>query len=364
MRPPVRGHTVKLRGLWQHPATGILYHRTRAGGKTTLTPLPDLPTDHPDFLAAFIAAARSHAPPSAPKSGSLASHWRALLASDTFATLSTSYQGIMAREGALIAAGVGTAPARGLQSRHVRADVAQSGNPLARHKAWRFWGAWAFERGLISADPTRDVRRPVQAKTDGHPPWTATAITAYRTRWPIGTVPRAAMELLHWTGARISDAVRLGPGMIGRDGVLSYRQIKTRDPAYVPWSCDLPAYADPADLAMMLAAIKPLAGQMTFLATTTGRTRSVNALGTLIRESAQAAGLYLSAHGLRKTRAIALVEGGATTHHACAWTGHKTLGEIERYTAAMNRRKAVIGTPADHKNMGVESEIRASNPKT
>ena len=57
MRRGVR--SIRLKGLWIHPRSGLPYHRTRRGGKTVLTPLPpDLPHDHPDFLAAFSAAAR------------------------------------------------------------------------------------------------------------------------------------------------------------------------------------------------------------------------------------------------------------------------------------------------------------------
>ena len=60
------------------------------------------------------------------------------------------------------------------------------------------------------------------------------------------------------------------------------------------------------------------AGHMTFLATAQGRTRSIKALGTLIREAAIAADLSRSAHGLRKSRAIALAEAGASPHQIAA----------------------------------------------
>jgi integrase len=90
-----------------------------------------------------------------------------------------------------------------------------------------------------------------------------------------------------------------------------------------------------------LAAIST--GHMTFRATQTGRTRSSVALGHLIRESAAAAGFDKSAHGLRATRAIDLAENGATTHQVGAWTGHKSLKEIEHYTTDASRRRAVMG---------------------
>lgn len=94
----------------------------------------------------------------------------------------------------------------------------------------------------------------------------------------------------------------------------------------------------------MHAAIAPLADHMTFLATSKGGARTSTGLGTLIRESARAAGVAKSAHGLRKCRAIALAEAGATVHQIAAWTGHATLKEIDRYTRRADRRRAVMGT--------------------
>jgi integrase len=164
-----------------------------------------------------------------------------------------------------------------------------------------------------------------------------------RDRWPIGTTQRAIFELLHWTGARISDAVRLGPGMVRKEGVLVFRQQKTGEPANVPWTCTLPAYVDAADRDLMLAAISHLAGQMTFLATRHDRTRSGKSIGGDVSAAAKLAGVRKTAHGLRKTRATVLAEGGATASQIAAWTGHKTLAEVEHYTREYDRMRAVMG---------------------
>ncbi|MCJ7871677.1 tyrosine-type recombinase/integrase [Phaeobacter sp. J2-8] len=153
--------------------------------------------------------------------------------------------------------------------------------------------------------------------------------------------------LLHWTGARISDAVLIGPGMVGRDGVLAYRQGKTGGAAYVPWTCALPDYAKgmEPDRDMMHRALAAMQQeQMTLLATARGVTRSDKALGTMIREAAIDAKVAKTAHGLRKSRAVSLAESGATTLQIGAWTGHTTLKEISHYTESMDRRRAVTGT--------------------
>lgn len=342
MRQGLRRGVVVMRGLWRHPKTGKPYYRSRRDGKTVLVPLPaDLPEDHPDFISAWAEAARGKAAPERPKAGSVASIWAAALASPEAHRWTAAYRSVILRQSRLICAKAGHVQAAAVRERHVRADVAAASNPAARVKAWRFWGALAAEKGWIEADPTSSVK--VRApKSDGHPPWTEADIAAFRNRWPFGSVPRAAMELLHWTGCRVSDAVLIGPQMV-RGGVLSFRQVKTRDDAHVPWTCPVPSFAVAADRDAMHEALRPLAGQLTFLATVHGRTRSAKALSTMMQSACREAGIAVSAHGLRKTRAIKLVESGATPHQVGAWTGHQSLGEITRYTARMNRRAAVIG---------------------
>lgn len=125
-------------------------------------------------------------------------------------------------------------------------------------------------------------------------------------------------------------------------------QGKTGFQAFTPWTNFLPKYAErmEPDRAMMHAALACLAGQPTFLATEARKQRSANGLGNLIREAAREAGLVnKSAHGLRKTRAVELADAGATTKQISAWTGHQTLKEVEHYTRAANRRRAVMGLP-------------------
>lgn len=325
------------------------YLRSRRGGKTQLIPLPSLPHDHPEFLAAYAEARRrldQGAKARRPAPATLAALIDWALRSERFASRSQVYRTTLTRHFMELERSVGEAPWAGIAARHIRADVAAATSPADRLKAWRFLFALAVDAGKAAEDPSQGVSAPARPRSDGHPPWTAGESDAFRARWRVGTVPRAAFELLFWTGARIGDAVRLGPGMVGRDGVLAFRQNKTGGTAYVPWTCALPAYAAglEADRAMMHQALAALAGgQMTWLATAHGRTRSEKALGTAIRESARAAGIEKSAHGLRKARAVALADAGATTHQIGAWTGHESLKEIEHYTIEANRRKAVMG---------------------
>jgi integrase/recombinase XerD len=336
--------TVTLPCLWtgKPRADGSPRWYVRRKGKdgATYTALPDLPTDHPDFLAAYAAAMRDTAPdPQKRPVGGFKAIMRDAIASQRYKRLSASYRRGLRREWEMMADAYDGLPLGKLEPRHVARDVEKAENPGLRLKAWRFLGP------LLPHDPTRAVR-PQAKPTEGHEPWTADDIAAFRARWPIGTAPRAAMELLFWTGARISDGVRIGRGNVAPDGVLSFRQQKTGKMAYVPWACALPAYAVEMqpDRDAAHEAIRALPGDhMTFLATAHGRGRSDKALGTMIREAAKAAGLSKSAHGLRKARAVALAQAGATPHQIAAWTGHTTLKEVTDYTAAVDRRKAVMG---------------------
>lgn len=314
-----------------------------------LVRLPDLPTDHPDFLAAWadaMRAARGRA--TRPGPGTIAQLCEAFLRAPAHLTKSAGYREIIRRHVLLIEEKAGDAQARHLMPRHVSADLAALSPAVAqqRMKAWRALAAYGMATGTLREDPTEGVKRPALPPSDGHPAWTADEVAAFRARWTIGTVQRAIFEVLYWTGARISDAVRIGPGMIDRDGVLRYRQVKTGGDAFVPWTCPLPVYAralEP-DRIIMHHALRACAGHMTFLATRAGKTRSAKSIGGDLAAAARAAGIGKSAHGLRKARSAALAESGATAHQIGAWTGHESLAEIAHYTRSAERRSAVMGT--------------------
>ena len=77
----------------------------------------------------------------------------------------------------------------------------------------------------------------------------------------------------------------------------------------------------------------------------------------MIRESARVAKVERSAHGLRKSRAIQLAEGGATELQIGSWTGPTTLREIVRYTRQRNRRAAVAGTEQDQNSENTADQL-------
>lgn len=360
MRQGVRGAVVKLSNI---KTVRDRYGNTRRylqvkGHK--LVPLPDLPLDDPDFIAAWAEAKRRlTGRTAAPMAGTIAQLCDAYMRSPDFRTKSTGYQAILRRHILVIDAMAGTSVARHLQPKHLKADIARlaPADGQSRFKTWRALAKFGLDVGYLTEDPTAGLTKPKLPKSDGHPTWTAAEVEAFRTRWKIGTVQRAIFELIHWTGARISDAVMIGPGMVGRDGVLAFRQTKTGGMAYVPWTCPLPSFAAgmEADRKALHEALASCAGHMTFLATRQGRTRSSKAIGGDVSKAARLAGVSKSAHGLRKTRSVALAEGGATAHQIGAWTGHESLSEVQHYTLAMERRKAVSGAALENNPSPLEN---------
>lgn len=330
-------------------------HRVRRGDKLhryhrlTRARLPDLPEEHPDFIAAWAEEERKGAPqPAMPDMapGSIGRAVNDYLDSRDLTDVSDGYRRAVRRHLGAIAATFKGALLSDLQSKHVRADVGRlSGSAeLARHKAWRRFLAWAVRNGRLDDDPSATVPRPKQQAVDGHEPWSAADLARYRVRWPIGTAPRAAMELLFWTGARVGDARRLTAGMV-RGGVLSYRQGKTRSEAHVPWQGALPAFARgmEADRDMMHAALAAVATPgLLILPTERGVMRTAKGLSNTVNDAARAAGLGKRvAHGLRKARLTVLAEAGASVHQIAAWGGHLTLAEVEHYTRKADRRRAM-----------------------
>lgn len=351
MRRQIRETTVTLRHLQPIRRGDKTYYYLRIPGQKRVT-LPRLPKDHPDFLAAYAAAIAAAPTAIRAAPGTIRAAIEGYLRSAAWLALSPGYRRILRRHLDAIREQAEDARIAHLRADHIQADL----RPLTpvqardRMKAWRALCGHALDQHMIKADPSEGVRRPPAIGHTPHPAWTADQIAAFRARWPIGSPQRAVMELLYWTGARIGDACRLGPGMVGRDGVLTFRQQKTGDPAYVPWTSPLPLHAAAmlADRDLMHQAVAACStGHMTYLATAAGRTRSHKSAGHLIAKAAEAAGFDRSAHGLRKSRAVALAEAGANPLQIGAWTGHHSLAEVAHYVQEADRKRAVLGTEQD-----------------
>jgi len=224
-----------------------------------------------------------------------------------------------------------------MKGKHVRAirnEKIDAGLPAAgnqRLKAMRAMFRWGVEEEECETNPTIGVQKHAYS-TDGHHTWTDAEMAQYRAFYPLGSKPRVALDLVSYTSCRREDVVRFGP-QHRRDGRLVYRQAKNehRNPVDI----DIPVHEK---LAESLDAYT--SNHLTYLVTDYGKPFAVDGFGKRFKEWCRAAGLpdHCTLHGVRKHTASQLAEEGATPHMIGAVTGHRTLTEIERYTAKARRR--------------------------
>jgi integrase len=245
--------------------------------------------------------------------------------------------------------------------RLMAARAEQPGAANALRMALRVMMKHAVDIGLRADDPTRDVRA-IRVKTGGHHSWTESQIEQFERHHPVGSRARLVFALLLYTGQRRGDVLRMGAQHI-RDGAVYVKQEKTGIELVIPLHPDLAAIiaAAPRD-------------HLTFVTTRLGGPFQGSAFSRWFREQCEAAGLeHCSAHGLRKAAARRLAEAGCTAHEIAAITGHASLGELVRYTkavdqrrlaeAAMTKTRTSIGKPARTfaKKVGKALKINVNN---
>lgn len=329
---------------------GKRYIYRRVG--STMHPLPDLPENHPEFLAAYAAAGQApQRKPTRARDGTIAALIEAYLASKDHAAMAPSTRKVWRNVLDRIRADRGAGMLRDLRSDHLRKDIRKltHGAAANRLKAWRSILRYAVDEGMINEDPSIGLRKP-RGDVTPHRQWTTDEIAKFRAHWPSGSPERIAMEVIYWTGARCVDAARLGWQMVDTGGWLSYTQAKTGGQATCPVRT-LPAWAQrmARDHAHFRAALPD--DRLQWIVSRTGKPRSVKALSQWMSAAATKAGLPddCTAHGLRKARASALAEAFATASQIGAWTGHQSLAEIAHYTRAADQ-KEILGSEQE-KNM-------------
>lgn len=332
--------------------------------------MPDLPPEHQGFLDAYAAASGTevlHKP--RPRPGSIALAVPRYLKSESFEALASGTRS--SRRGLLdeIRQNHGTGLVRDLQSKHVESALQRfSGHARNnRLKVWRGFGKWLADTYKID-DPSEHVKKSPVRKSDGRLPWTEGEIAGFRNHWAIGTPERLAFEVIYFTGARISDAVRLGQGNVDPEGWIVFTQQKTDGEVSIPFNRALPDFAAgmQRDLEFLRAALDARSDKhITWITTAFGTSRSVKAAGQWFAAKARAAGIHgRTAHGLRKSRSRALAEAGGTSVQIGAWTGHESLSEIERYIRGLNKRKVLSSTETEQKVPTSTTKVLTQPKKT
>jgi integrase len=206
---------------------------------------------------------------------------------------------------------------------HAKRNWVKALRPLMKFAATNGWHA---DRDLM-----RDVVAHVPKNRVGFPTWGEEQIETYRAKYPLGSVPRLAMELILNTVQRPGDALRLGPQhvRIRPDGKrrLALRQSKTGGALLLPI---VPELQEALDLTPC--------GHLTFLTTARGEPWSPGAFRKVFRQWTGKAGLQeFSAHGLRKAGCRRLAESGCTVPEIAAWSGHLSLAMVQHYIAAADQ---------------------------
>lgn len=214
-------------------------------------------------------------------------------------------------------------------------DTPEAAN--GRIKAVRQVFKWAClpEVGEALANPARDVQYLKPKKRGGFHTWTPEEVEQYERRHPIGTKARLALALIFYTFQRRSDVHRFGRQHERENGTkLVFTQFKGRNKEH-PVHMELPILPD---LRAIIDATPT--GDMVYLLNDLGRPFTAAGFGNKMRQWCDQAGLpQCSAHGLRKEACVRMAYNGATVHEIQAWSGHKTLKEVERYTKEAEQRK-------------------------
>jgi integrase len=201
--------------------------------------------------------------------------------------------------------------------------------------------AYAIETGIRADNPLVGLKR---YRLGTYHTWTDAEIAQFERRWPLGSRERLAFALLLYTGQRGGDVVKML-----RSDIVNDRIRVAQDKARKGTTNELLIPIHPA-LARALQA-GPVVGMTHII--TDARGRPLRSLTDLIEAAVKRAGLppRCVAHGLRKAALRRLAEHGSTTKEIAAVSGHRSLSEIERYTARADQaglaKSAIAKLPDD-----------------
>src|SRR6516165_2998722 len=313
----------------------------------------ELPVDgdpnSPEFLAVYFAALRGEKTNAAlaavaakAGSGTVSTAVEEFLASTTFNSVADGTKSqrrpILKR---LLKPGIGNLPLARMDDTYLQRWLEQAPTMSAKNNrlmALKAFFKWAHETAhLIEVNPVADIRVKV-VETSGHPTWTTEQIEQFRAHHAIGTRARLALELMIHLAARRGDSIALGPQHV-KNGWLIYTQEKNRRRKPTLVQTPLPEAVRAA-----IAACPAPETSLTFLVNEWGRPYSKQSFNTAFREWCDEAGLPQSCkpHGLRKAACRIMAESDCTVHEIKSISGHRTLREVERYTAAVDNKRLAI----------------------
>jgi integrase len=331
------GHGASVLKLPKHvqafvDRTGRARHYYRRPGFPRVS-LPGLPWS-PEFMRAYDAVSAAPKPvvgnPERNRPGSISALLVAFYASPAFASWAPETQRTRRNILERFRTEHGAKMVASIRPDHVEAMVAaKSATPAAArnfrktlHALMRYAAARRWRRD----NPVAGVKGP-KLKTDGYLTWTEEHIAAFESRHAIGTKARLAFALLLYTAQRRGDVIEMGRQHV-RNGTLKIRQNKTGTKLSIPIHPELRAVLDATP-----------SHHLTFLMTSFGKSFTAAGFGNLFRDWCQQAGIPdgYSAHGLRKAACRRLAEAGCSASEIMAISGHRSLGEAEKYVRAVDQ---------------------------
>ncbi len=221
-----------------------------------------------------------------------------------------------------------------------RSQLARKATPGAADKLVKVLKAvfnWAMKQSppLASFNPAIGIE-PINRKKGGFHTWTSEELQAFRAYWPMGSVPRLALELMISIGARRSDVCQIGPR----------HQFKRNGQTWVRFTAHKGRNLYPVEIEARLTkeavqALEAAGGAgSTFICTHRRTGYTIESFGNAFSSWCTAAGLpHCSAHGLRKAAAIALAESGSTAIELCAIFGWTNLRTAQIYIEKANKTR-------------------------
>jgi len=299
-----KGRKIRMRALPGSDAWVGEYQAIRAGLNTPATP-PERGS-----VAELIAAYMS------------SPEWEQF-APNTRRSRSLILKSIRADAGDLKASEVTAADVRAGRDKR-RATPAAANNRMKMYSALYSWG---IEHGYATVNPAKGVKR-LAMRRGGYHSWTVAECLKYEAAHPVGTMARLVYALALYTASRGSDIHRLGPQHIQPDGSIRIEQQKTLEVVHLPV------------VPPLREAIDAVPGQhLTFCVNALGRPFTIKGLQNKFRDWCDQAGLpQCTLHGLRKALAARLADLGLDVFSIGAVTGHRTLSEIQRYTAERDQK--------------------------
>jgi len=211
--------------------------------------------------------------------------------------------------------------------------------------------AQAILHKLLTANPIREIPRPVLANVDGIHDWTDDEIAKYEKHHKTGTMARRALDIGVETGLRLSDLHRVGDEHVDGDGLISLipwktRRLGERARVFIPVTDKLTASA------AAMTVVVPINGKRQdhrrWLSTVTGKPFSADYLGECFAKWIDEAGLpaHCTAHGLRKSFVRRMINAGHSVTDVAAMTGHQDLALVMFYARQRDQRLAGLRVKA------------------